>query len=62
MLGSVGTTIYDLIHFGNRNSRTALRPVSDEVDSRPGGACWSEAAVAYPEALVIVLAANCGFR
>jgi hypothetical protein len=42
-----------LTHFGNRNSRTAVPPTSDPVDSRPGGARWSEAAVAYPEALVI---------
>jgi hypothetical protein len=54
--------IYNLTDFGNRNSRTAVPPMSDQVDSRSGGACWSEAAVTYPEALVIELATNCGFR
>jgi hypothetical protein len=35
MLGFVGTTIYDLIHFGNRKSRTSVPPASDQMDSGP---------------------------
>jgi hypothetical protein len=39
MIGFIGTTIYDLTHFGNRNLRTAVPPAS--VASRRWWAAFS---------------------